>query len=267
MHTLRYGGNSTCFEIRTLENQIIILDGGSGLRKLGDAILLEEDLSKIYFVLTHSHWDHLMGFPFFTPAYFSNYSIQVCGGPIAQSTLKKYLAHQMEAPYFPVDFSVMKAKFHFGNEAPNKSTIGLVGVDPIPLSHPNGGYGYKFSKSGKTFVFLTDNELGFIHEGGRSFEDYVEFCMGADLLIHDAQYTDREYEKKKSWGHSTFVDATNLAIAAKVKRFGICHHDPDRSDSELDELVTQCREKITKAGPTMECFGTEEGMEIDLTAI
>lgn len=260
--TMRYGGNTTCLELRQ-EGGTVIVDAGSGIRLLGNNLMKENGIKDIFMILTHSHWDHLCGFPFFTPAYFPGYKIHVYGGPNAQGSLRGYLSHQMTAPFFPVDFSLMKADFTFGIECPNMGAIGQFEYYPIPLSHPNGGYGYKFKKNGSTFVFLTDNEPEFRHEGGLDRQAYLEFSQGADLLIHDAQYTDEEYKYKKGWGHSTFSYAVQFAIDAGVKKLGLFHHDPDRNDDDLDRLAETCREQLKKAGSSIECFAVYEGMEID----
>ncbi len=266
--TLRYGGNSTCLEIRTTTGQVIIVDAGSGVRNLGKDLILENNVTRIRFFFTHSHWDHLMGFPFFQPAYSALYSITFCGGPHAQDSIRSYLTHQMKAPYSPVDFNLLKAKFDFRCERPDMEpgNCRLDGMEvcPVPLNHPNGGYGYKFIDRGKTFVFLTDNELSFQHKGGLSWAQYTEFCRGVDLLIHDAQYTDEEYKLTRGWGHSTFGDAANLAIEAGVKCLGLFHHDPDRTDDDLDRQVEFCRERICLADNAVECFAAAEGMVIEL---
>ena len=260
--TLKYGGNSTCLEIRPHEGGVIIVDAGSGIRLLGKQLLKEKKINNLYLILTHSHWDHLSGFPFFTPAYYSRYKINVYGGPNAQGTLKRYLSQQMTAPFFPIDFNLMKASFNFDHECPDMGSIGLVDFIPIPLSHPNGGYGFKFHKKGKNFVFLTDNEPSFPHPGGLPKEKYIEFCKDADLLIHDAQYTDNDYKTTKGWGHSTFSDATHIAIEARVKNFGLFHHDPDRTDNDLEKQVEICRRQIKKSGVKVNCFASAEGQEI-----
>lgn len=266
--TLRYGGDSTCLEIRAAEGQIIIVDAGSGLRSLGKVLSQEKDVTRIRFFFTHSHWDHLVGFPFFQPAYSDRFSITLCSGRHAQDSVRKYLAHQMEAPYFPVAFHLLKAKFDFRCERPDMEP-GNCRFDgkeiyPVPLNHPNGGYGYKFIESGKALVFLSDNELRFQHEGGLSREQYVEICRGVDLLFHDAQYTDEEYKLTRGWGHPTFVDATDIAIEAGVKSLGLFHHDPDRSDDDLGRQVEFCRERIRLAHSAVECFAAAEGMFIEL---
>lgn len=260
LHTLRYGGHTTCLEIRARSGEIVVVDAGSGIRNLGKALVRGRGARHVHLMITHSHWDHLMGFPFFAPAYFREWTVTLCGGPHAQDALRKYLGHQMKAPYFPVDFSVMKARFKFGCASPKGGRIGSLQIAAIPLNHPNGGFGFRFTEQGRSFVFLTDNELDFPHPGGRDREEYGAFCRGADLLLHDAQYTDREYRQTRGWGHSTFASATDLAIAAGVKRFGLFHHDPDRTDASLDQQVEFCQRRIARARARIKCFAAAEGM-------
>ncbi|HNY10048.1 MAG TPA: MBL fold metallo-hydrolase [Candidatus Wallbacteria bacterium] len=263
-YTLKYGGNTTCVEVITSEGQAVIIDAGSGFRLLGKKILMEKKSSEIFMIITHAHWDHLSGFPFFTPAYLERYTINVYGGPDARDFLDLYLKHQMSPPYFPVDFSHMKAKFKFGKDCPDTGEIGLIKISSIPLNHPDGGYGFKFYKQGKIFVFLTDNETRYRHPNGRTKEEYIEFCNGADLLIYDSQYTENEYKLTRGWGHSTFSDALEIGVAAGVKKLGFFHHDPDRTDADLDSQVELCRKRIKEMNSDVDCFGAAEGMEIGL---
>jgi phosphoribosyl 1,2-cyclic phosphodiesterase len=259
--TVRYGGNTTCLEIRLDDGTIIVVDAGSGIRALGDKLAQEADLRRLHLVLTHAHWDHLCGFPFFGPAFSSRSTICVQGGPRAKRVLRRYLAHQMQPPFFPVPFDIMKANFEFLPRR-DKTAIGSATLSYIPLNHPNGGYGFKLAEDGRTFVFLTDNELDFRHEGGLSREEYLGLCKDADLLVHDAQYTDQEYESKRGWGHSAFSSATDLAIQAGVGRFGMFHHDPAHSDDEIDRCVAMCRSRVARANNSVQCFGVHEGMEL-----
>lgn len=264
-HSLKYGGNTTCIEIRNKMNYPTIIDAGSGIRLFGKELMKEEDTTKICLMLTHSHWDHLMGFPFFLPAYFSKFNINVCGIASARNYMKHSLARQLEAPYFPVDFSQLKANFSFGCSMPGCDSCRNLKIKSIKLNHPNGGLGYKFSEDGKTFVFLTDNELGdFRHENGLHDKDYEEFSRGADLLFHDAQYTDEQYKKTKGWGHSTFNAAVELAINAKVKRLGLFHHDPDRKDDDLDKIVANLNANVADRGIDLDIFVVAEGSEFIL---
>ncbi len=268
LDTVRYGGNSTCLELRSSDGRVIVVDAGSGIRNLGKALQREPEVSGIRFFYTHSHWDHLVGFPFFAPVYSDRYDIIFYSGPHAENPIQKYVSHQMRAPYFPVDFRQLKARFQFRCENPamelGSCPLGPLQVSAIPLSHPNGGYGYKFMENGKALVFMTDNELGLRHRGGFTPKRYADLCGGADVLLHDAQYTDEEYRHTKGWGHSTYTDALNLAIEAGVKRLGFFHHDPDRTDDDLDRQLDLCREQIRRSGASMDCFICAEGMVLDL---
>lgn len=267
--TLRYGGESTCIEVRGDEGEVIIIDAGSGIRKFGEKLLKDPSVLKINLLFTHSHWDHLSGFPFFRPAYFSKFSFALCGGSDAQNSVLEYLTHQMDPPYFPVSFSQLKAKFDSGCNCNNKicdNTLCYSGASikckSIPLNHPNGGFGFKLSDKSGSFVFLTDNEIRYHHEGGASREEYLDFCKDVDLLFHDAQYSESEYTKTRGWGHSTFVDAIDLAIDAGVKRLGLFHHDPDRTDDELDKQVEWCTNYVKGKGSPLDCFACAEGMSL-----
>jgi phosphoribosyl 1,2-cyclic phosphodiesterase len=266
--TIRYGGNSTCLEIRPRAGQVCIVDAGSGIRNLGKVLLGEPAISHIRFFFTHPHWDHLVGFPFFEPLYSDRYDITFCSGPHAESSIRKYVSRQMKPPYFPVAFSQLKARFNFRCENPDRDGVncphGTIRRQAVPLSHPNGGFGYKFMEDGKTFVFLTDNELDFHHEGGLARREYIDLCRGTDLLLHDAQYTDEEYRRTRGWGHSTYRDAVDLAIEAGVKRLGLFHHDPDRTDDDLDRQLDSCREQISRSGQPIDCFICAEGMVLEV---
>jgi ribonuclease BN (tRNA processing enzyme) len=170
----------------------------------------------------------------------------------------------MAPPYFPVRYADLAAKISYADACPDTFDIGSVSVTPIPLSHPNNGSGYKFTENGKSFVFLTDNELGFIHPGGETFQAYEEFCTDADLLIHDAEFTPAEYKENKEWGHSVYTEAVDLALASKVKQLGLFHLNQDRSDGEMDEIVEDCRQRIAKAGQSITCFGVACDMTFSL---
>ena len=265
--TLKYGGESTCLEVSSKLGERIIIDFGSGIRKLGQELLKDKTITELRLLLTHSHWDHLVGFPFFVPAYLPRFTITLCGGPQPQQSVMKYLSHQMEAPYFPVDFSAMKAKFQKGCQCAQtycdhamNGGLKSIRCESIALNHPNGGYGFKLTQTNKSFVFLTDNEIRFSHEEGLPREDYINFCKNADLLFHDAQYTEEEYKNRQGWGHSTFIDAVQLALDAGVKSLGLFHHDPDHSDDFIDQQVELCQNYIKQSGSTMKCFACMEGM-------
>lgn len=260
---IRYGGNTTCLEIRSDNNDVIIVDAGSGIRKLGNA-LLKEGVKDINIIFTHAHWDHLLGFPFFKPIYFADTVINLLGCPFAQESVERIIAPTMTAPYFPVNFNDVAARFEFQKVCDAPFMVGSMKVTPILLSHPNQGIGYKFEENGKSFVFLTDNELTFVHEGGLSYNDYVEFSAGADLLVHDSEYLEEEYKITKMWGHSVYRDALNLAFDAGVLNFGLFHHNQERSDGALDEMLEDCKKIIAEKDSSLECFAMYEGQEINL---
>jgi len=269
--TLIFGGESTCVEVISDSGESVVIDAGSGIRKLGNSLMKGKDIRHVTLLFTHAHWDHLLGFPFFRPAYSPEFSISICGGPIPQETLMKYVSHQMEPPYFPVDMSEMKAEFITGchcdqgfcNHNPG-GRIESIKCHSIALNHPNGGYGFKFLCDGKVICFFPDNEIRHKHKGGLTVKKYAAFCKNADLLIHDAQYTEDDYTRTKSWGHSTFRDAVDLAIEAGAKRLGLFHHDPDRSDYDIKRQVDICREYISEQKVNLDCFACAEGMVIKL---
>jgi len=258
---LKYGGDTPCIEIRTKEDDIIIIDAGTGIRRLGNTLLAEKRHDYTMF-FTHAHWDHLIGFPFFKPIYHESVKINMFGCPFAQSTVKEMLSKVMSAPHFPVDYEEIHCDITYHETCGDQFTIKSMNVTSIPLSHPNQGVGYKFEENGKTFVFLTDNELSYRHPGGLSFDDYREFCIGADLLIHDSEYMEEDY--KKTWGHSTCRDAVRLALESKVQQLGLYHHNQERSDEKIDAMVTASREIIRRAKSPMDCMALYQGMEFVL---
>ncbi len=260
---LKFGGDTTCLEIRSKNDGVIIVDAGTGIRRLGSKLMSEKRF-EFSIIFTHSHLDHIIGFPFFTPVSEEKATIILLGCPATQGNIKKLLSKAMGAPLFPVPFDQLRANIHYSGECALSFHIDTVEVFPINLSHPNVGMGYKFVEDGKTFVFLTDNELGYRHREGRSFEEYVAFSKDADLLFHDAAYTPEEYKIRMTWGHSTYTDALNLALAAGVKRFGLFHHDHNRDDDELDAIVQKCREIIKSKKSHMECFALTQNSEFNL---
>lgn len=267
--TVRYGGESTCYEIVTDSNDLIVVDAGSGIRRLGNALVKDGSRRELTLLLTHSHWDHLAGFPFFKPAFIPGYRISLCGGYDSTHSILRSLSHQMDPPYFPVDMGAMKATFVTGCSCGMGNCVNaLPDVSPghrcesIPLNHPNGGFGYKFTgKTNRSLVILTDNEIRYRHSEGLDRQSYVDFCRDADLLVHDAQYTEEEYEKTRSWGHSTFADALDLAVDAGVRRLVMVHHDPEHTDDDLDAQALWCAEYMAKKGASLEWELCSEGSE------
>ena len=260
---LHYGGNTTCLEIRTKDDKIIIVDAGTGIREAGIS-LITEGYRDFTILLTHAHWDHVMGFPFFKPIYSFRTNLNIMGSPFAKTSIKDILSRMMESPNFPIKFDYMRAKISYEENCFDSYKLGSLVITPIALSHPNRGTGYKFEEDGKSFVFLTDNELSFKHEGGLDFQDYLKFCQGADLLFHDAEYKEEEYKITRSWGHSSYKDVLRLAFDAGVKKLGLFHHNQERIDSEVDAIVSDCHKIIKKNGKKLECFAVGQSMEFKL---
>ncbi len=260
---LRYGGNTTCLEIRNSRNDILLVDAGSGIREAGNTFM-SNGRRDFTLLLTHAHWDHIMGFPFFKPLYRQDTTINVWGCSFAQDSIRDMLARVMSAPYFPINYDDIRASVQYENICADTYHLGDLLITSIALSHPNQGTGYKFTESGKSLVFLTDNELGVQHEGGLSYKEYMEFCLGADLLIHDAEYRDEEYPRRRGWGHSTIEQAINLALDAGVKQLGLFHHNQDRLDQEIDDMVATCRRIISERKSTLSCFAVHQSMELVL---
>ena len=239
------------------------MDCGSGVRRLGN-VLAREGVRRLSILFTHSHWDHILGFPFFKPLYDSAVAIDFFGCPFAQRSVRSVIKKVMQAPQFPINLGALKAQLRFHAFCLEAFRIGSLRIEPIVLSHPNQGLGFKFEEAGKVFVFLTDNELAYRHPGGRRFADYAAFCAGADILIHDAEFTDADYRRTRTWGHSTYRQALELALKAGVKRFGLCHHNQDRPDAEVDAMVRDCRRLAARKGRALDCFGVTQDTVLDL---
>jgi len=256
---LKYGGDTPCIEIRTADDRIVIIDAGSGIRRLGNR-LIAEGRTDFAMIFTHAHWDHLMGFPFFKPIYRRDARIAMYGCPFCRESVRDMISRIMAPPNFPVSYDDILADITYQESCGEAFSIGDLRVTSVPLSHPNQGMGYRFEEKGTSFVFLTDNELSYRHPGGAAFEDYVAFSRKADLLIHDAEFRPGDYPQTRTWGHSVFTDALRLALDAGVSRFGLFHHNQDRTDRDMDGMVAECRE--IASGRPLECFAVHQDMEI-----
>jgi len=262
----RYGGDTTCIEIRSRNDALLVIDAGTGIRRLGCS-LVEQGRLDLTLLFTHTHWDHVLGLPFFKLLYNPQARIKLYGSPGLQGNIVKLLARVMAPPLFPIPFVELPSTID-GFVWPGESLqVDSLTVTRIALSHPNLGAGYRVEEDGKSFVFLTDNELSQHHRGGRSFEEYAAFCRGADLLVHDAEYTSEEYPGRRGWGHSHFEDAARLARAAGVNTLGLFHHNQERTDDGVDHLVRRCREALSVPGagpgPAPECLALTQDSEFD----
>ncbi len=264
-NTLEFGGNTTCLEVVLHSGRRIVIDGGTGIRLLGESLKTSVATVRIHLLLTHNHWDHLIGLPFFFPIYREDSEIKVDGWPLAFQALKRVFDDHMGDGFFPVAFEQLKAHITFLNKiARHPIIIDDVQIDALPLNHPQGCLGFRFSEEGHTLVFITDNELGL--NGGSRFPDFVKFAKGADLLIHDAQYLPEEMPAVRGWGHSTYEEAVRLAMEAEVKSLLLTHHDPSRKDVEVREIVSRARQFATASAGLLAIDAAREGDMILLPA-
>jgi phosphoribosyl 1,2-cyclic phosphodiesterase len=231
--TVRYGGNTTCIEIRCGGN-LIIIDGGTGLRDLGAALALEK-LARIDLFFTHTHFDHVCGVPFFLPAYMKGTEVNFWAGHLQNGqTIKGVLCDMMMAPLFPVPLQVFTAAHYhdFKCGTPMRPKPG-VRLNTCRLNHPNNACGYRIDYDGRSVCIITDTE----HRLGEIDEVIVDFVKGADIMVYDAMYTDEEYPNHISWGHSTWQEALRIADAAGVRQAVLFHHEPAHDDAFMDAVA------------------------------
>ncbi len=288
-HTMKYGGNGACMELRVEgRDEIIVIDAGSGIRELGNS-LVAKDLPngplKLALYLSHTHWDHIMGFPYFTPIYIPGTKM-VVHGPVTyeDDPLKDVVGGQMKYRYFPINVGELASDIEYKRlrEEPNMDLGDGLLLTTKFLNHPITALGYRFEFQGKVFctcydhepfrnLFITDPDHpeydeAMAYEGEEVAQEQnqaiEEFFRGADLLVHDSQYTAEEYKIRVDWGHSTFEWAIAAANRAGVKRLALFHHDPDRTDEQIDEMAKTYCEK-GRYGDT-EVFFAREGQEITL---
>jgi CheY-like chemotaxis protein/phosphoribosyl 1,2-cyclic phosphodiesterase len=280
--TVRYGGNTSCVEVRTADDTLIVLDCGTGVHGLGQLLLTGESPPvRGHLLISHTHWDHIQGFPFFAPLFVPGnvWDIYAPGG--LGKHLEQTLAGQMEYAYFPVTLDQLGATIRYHDLVEGIFDLGDVRVTTRYLNHPALTLGYRLESSRGVVVYATDHEphaspqleassrLGTdsdvlpVH---REDQQHIEFLREADLVIHDAQYTAAEYPQKLGWGHSPMEYTVDVAMAACVKRLALFHHDPSRDDEALDRLVEVCRRRVAACHGALEVFAAAEGQVIELFA-
>ncbi|MGD0215965.1 MAG: MBL fold metallo-hydrolase [Desulfobaccales bacterium] len=239
--TLQFGGNTTCVEVLLNSGRRLIIDGGTGLRLLGKYLLENAAPVKIHLLLTHGHWDHLLGIPFFLPIYQETTEILVDGWPPAFQAMTRVFDSNLGDGFFPVAFENLKARIDFLNRlAHGTLEVDGVRIDAIHTNHPQGGFGFRFREGDHSLVFITDNELG--ADGGRRLPEFAEFARDCDLLIHDAQFLPSDMSEHQGWGHSTYEQAVNLAQMAGAHTLILTHHDPGRTDAGVEKIIAKARE-------------------------
>ena len=258
--TILYGGNTTCLEITLESGRVIIIDAGTGIRPLGDKLSAGHQTLDVHLLITHIHWDHVLGFPYFGPLYQPGTHLKIDGYPTCMNGLKSTFDNKMGDGFFPVKFADLKAKITYLDRLRHGDleVDGAV-IRAAPLHHPQGGFAFRFEEGDKVFVFMTDNELREDRWKGRTPKDYIRFCKGADLLVHDAQFTPGEIEERRGWGHSDYGAAFAMAEKAGVRRLILTHHDPARTDLQVTGLAADCK-ALAKAKDS--AMGIEAAMEM-----
>jgi phosphoribosyl 1,2-cyclic phosphodiesterase len=260
--TVRYGGNTSCIEFRSGAD-IIILDAGTGLRKLGQSLLTEfkNQPLNLTLLLSHTHWDHIQGIPFFAPIYESRCRLRVLGCEGARKSLVTALTGQMESTYFPVPFSKLPSNIEIEELHNFSFDVGRTLVRAQRANHPGVTVGYRlFSPEGIT-CFFPDVEP----RAGGNDQEMINFVRDADVLILDSQYDRSEYQKRIGWGHGCVDESVALALKANVKKLLLFHHDPDHNDKKIDALVQSARRLVAKAKGKLKVEAAREGMTIQLT--
>ena len=273
--TRRYGGNTSCVEVR-VDEQLFVCDGGTGLRELGlDLAERAPDGLEAHLFFSHMHWDHIQGFPFFVPAYAEKNKLHVYEVTPGETRVQRLLHRQMQSEYFPVSFSDLGASIGAGHFSDGELSLPGVRVRCLEQTHPGRSFAFSFEAGGKKIVYATDSELDLnIQNRDEAKRDprtlrvlppeLVAFVADADLLIADGQYTDAEYTQRIGWGHATASSVVDLATQARVKQCAIFHHDPMHSDDVVDSKIQACRERAQNHRSDLVVFGAREGVELKL---
>lgn len=272
--TLRYGGNTSCVQVTSPAGARIIIDCGTGMHDLGRSLLGQAAGQPLrgHILISHTHWDHIQGFPFFAPLFIRGGEWDIYGAAGLGKSLQETLAGQMQYAYFPVTLAEMGATIRFNDLIEGVLEIEDVRITTRYLNHSVLTLGYRLEMPGATVVYCCDHEPHAwvpgqhnpLHESDR---EHLRFIEGADLLIHDAQFTDAEYPSRKGWGHSTFEYVVGMAEIADVRQVALTHHDPTRTDEALDQLIAKTRAELATRHSPLRVFGAAEGPAIELSAV
>ncbi|MEM7403649.1 MAG: MBL fold metallo-hydrolase [Pseudomonadota bacterium] len=280
---MAYGGNTPCVEVR-LGNELIIFDAGTGIIPLGNALMGQSEIRHIHIVLSHYHWDHIQGMPYFVPAFVPGWRISIYGPAENPEKLADQISQQMKAPYFPVEVETWLADISYHTPHNRPFDIGPATLQAFPVHHPGTTYGYRLEFNGRSVVYAPDNELQFISQSiddrKAEFDEEekalleamkeeqrlkgIHFMAGADMVIHDAQYTPEDYTRKRGWGHSCYIDTINSAIDANTDCLYLFSHDPNYNDLTLDEIAGRADTQVSERQAAMGCWLARENMTVSL---
>jgi phosphoribosyl 1,2-cyclic phosphodiesterase len=263
--TVRYGGNTVCVDLRLADGTVLVLDGGTGLRELGNDLLREKHNAPIHLLLTHLHWDHILGIPFFAPVYRKETHINIY--PLSTDTQQEAVRRRalFDGIHFPVRASDIPSRLEFVEQPGLEWRIGSAKVRRIDLNHPGGAQGYRIDDAdGKSLCYLTDNELSPPGVVVTTPDALARFADSADLVIHDAQYFAEDMPAKHGWGHSTVDQVLDLGHKASAEHLVLFHHDPERDDDALDALGHRANEWLRSKSSSTRASIAREGWSLDL---
>lgn len=279
--TIRYGGNTPCVEVRPDEETLLILDAGTGISKFGDELMLSERPVIAHLLLSHTHWDHIQGFPFFNPAMKEGNAFTIIGSNHNGIPLKKILSDQMRTMYFPIQFDELQAKIEFKGIEESVLSIGNTKIESVYVNHPGYALGFRITCGDKSLVYISDNEPFnreqitsgmnkvdksvinlFNNVPGNPNSRIAEFARNTDLLIHDSTFTPGEYRQKEFWGHSDYLFAVQMAVEARAKKLILFHHGPHHSDDDIDVILNNCKKELQNQSHRPECIAAAEGLEL-----
>ena len=267
--TVKYGGNTACTEVRCGQH-LLILDAGTGIRMLG--LSLQEEFEgrrlKGHIFVGHTHWDHIQGFPFFAPAFNADNEFTIYSLHGAEKPLERIFRGQMDSDYFPVRMTDMKANLKF-SELESDVDLGGPRVSYVFLNHPGLAVGFRIRFEGRSLTYISDHEsYGRLNPEGQHPNpmdlEIEQFAANTELLISEAQYTEEEYEEKRGWGHSSFLDVLERAAHARAKALAVFHHDPSHEDQFLDNVEAYCNQTVQERNYGFRCFLAREGMTVEL---
>lgn len=259
----KYGGHTACVHVSLNDGTQLILDSGTGIKNLGQHLMNET--SDIHLLLTHNHWDHIQGFPFFAPIYQPDRTIFITPG-MTNPAQDDAILRQMSGSNFPVHFESLPADIRLQTRDHAQLSWQLNGakITRCKINHPSSGSAYRIDADGVSVVYITDNELYPPYKKETDFFEWVDFARDADLLIHDAQYMTSDMPAKSGWGHSVAEEAVKLAMASKVSQLALYSHDHMRTDSDIEAIEQHCQSVIEKAEMDLRVFAASEGMNLQI---
>lgn len=265
-HVTKYGGNTSCVSLEFPRQQLFVFDGGSGIKALGDWLIAQQRKriqAKVF--ISHPHWDHINAIPFFAPLYQQGSEFEILGANQGDNTMRELISAQMDGVYFPITLNEFAARVYFHDLEEETLEVNDIEVKTILLSHPGKCLGYRINYNNRSICYITDNEM--YYEDSEFYSPHYEnklrdFCSDADVLITDSTYTDEEYKTKIGWGHSCISKVVNLADEANIKSLYLFHHDPDQSDSDIDEKLATAVNLLSKRNSSTEVHAPREGDHI-----